>query len=210
MPSSVQFVVTHLPPARKMWLVLLLLIAQGLVLPSQVSADAPTTIFIPQVHAEYSHAQPAHLEFPLPPCALNEQENALADLLRSDPHQRRSTISCNAILSWVARAMAEDMAARDYFDTVNPNGLGPNYLVREAGYVLPDYYSKQVDANHIASIGAGLGTAEQMWLTQAESEHLRGATQFYVDQTEFGVGYAYNPNSKFKHYWVTLIAQPGP
>ena len=176
---------------------ILLVILAIVFLPGYTRAESDiVTLYIPQVHAAY--------------CISNAQEQALADLLRNDPQQQRATINCNPALSRVASAMALDMATRDYFDTVNPEGNGPNYLVTQAGYILPDYYSQSRDANHIASIAGGLGTADQMWTNQAESAHLRGASQFYVRQTEFGVGYAYNPKSKFKHYWVTLIAQPGP
>ncbi len=185
-----QSAVKFLSPTR------LLVILALVLLPKNVRAESSTTnVYIPQVHAPY--------------CIATAQEQALADLLRNDPHQQRTTIDCNLTLSRVANAMAADMATRNYFNTVNPEGNGPNYLVRQAGYILPDYYSQTDDANHIASIAAGLGAADQIWASQENSAHLHGSTQFYERQTEFGVGYAYNPNSEYKHYWVTLIAEPG-
>src|SRR2546422_10479588 len=67
---------------------------------------------------------------------LNANEQQLANFLTSDHGQRRdrSLMHLDPILTSVARARAEDMAKRRYFAHVNPDGLGPNSLVRAAGY----------------------------------------------------------------------------
>jgi uncharacterized protein YkwD len=143
-------------------------------------------------------------------CDLNEQEAVVADLMEDHPNQHRITPLCDPILAQVARARARDMALRSYFAHTNPDGDGPNLLVREAGYPLPDWYGDAQDANNIESIGAGQSTSASVWQawtnSSGHSRHVLGTDSFYASQESYGVGYYYSPNSRFKHYWVFLSA----
>lgn len=149
-----------------------------------------------------------------PICLSQAQEQELANLLLNDPGQQHPVLTCHPILAQVARQRAEDMAQRDYFDHVTPEGYGPNYLVRQAGYVLPSYYSTALDANNIESIAAGNATAAATWQQWMGSTphrtQLLGLGSFFAEQTEYGIGYAYNPNSQFRYYWVVITAKRGP
>lgn len=144
----------------------------------------------------------------------NAQEMGLAELIRTHPQQERRAFTYNPILARVARERAADMAARGYFGHTNPEGLGPNALVRWAGYVLPSYYGTEPSANNIESIAAGPTTAEgvfQLLLgSEAHRTHILGLHEFYAAQVEYGIGYVDAPGSKYEHYWVILTAQPGP
>ncbi|HEY84723.1 MAG TPA: hypothetical protein G4N96_06385 [Chloroflexi bacterium] len=171
-------------------------------------------------------ALPAKAQDPLPykaylpiifhhqPCLANAQAEEIAQKMKDDPRQERASMTCNDILAQVAQARAEDMAQRNYFGHTTPEGYGPNYLVRQAGYVLPSYYGSADDANNIESIAAGYSTANQAWTKWMESqphrEHLLGLHSFYADQIEYGIGYVYNPDSQYRHYWVVFTAKPGP
>jgi len=138
----------------------------------------------------------------------------MGNILRTDPRQQRADPRCNAILAAVARARAQDMVARDYFGHTNPDGYGPNYLVRQAGYVLPSFYSTALDANNIESIAAGTWfddaqvTWDQWLLSAPHRRHLLGEIEFYAAQYEYGVGYA--QGGYYGHYWVVITAWPGP
>lgn len=149
-----------------------------------------------------------------PACPLSPEEQALANLLLNDANQQRVSFSCHPILAQVARQRATDMAQRDYFDHTTPEGFGPNYLVRQAGYVLPSYYSPALDGNNIESIAAGFPTAATTWQQWMGSTphrtQLLGLNSFFAEQTEYGIGYAYNPNSEYLYYWVVITAKPGP
>ncbi len=142
-------------------------------------------------------------------CPLNPQEQQLADLMRQHPEQKRSAFTCNAILARVARARAEDMAARRYFAHTNPDGFGPNYLVRQAGYVLPTWYGTGNTDNYIESAAAGPATAQDAFTgllaDPPHRRHILAEVPFYTTQTDYGIGYAPNGN-----IWVVLTAQPGP
>lgn len=145
--------------------------------------------------------------------ALNAGERQIADRLVSDFGQRRdrSRMRPDPILSAVARARAEDMAKRRYFSHVNPDGKGPNYLVRSAGYTLPPSWNGR-SSNFIESIGAGYPTAQAAWEGWMRSfshrTHLLASRSFYRDQTNFGVGSYADPSSPYRVYWVVITAPP--
>ena len=91
---------------------------------------------------------------------------------------------------------------------VNPDGLGANFFVRNAGYALPSFYSTKKAGNNIASTAAGQSTAQDVWSTIGNKMHLLGTQEFYAEQTEVGIGYAYNKDAEYQHYWIILTAPP--
>lgn len=149
-----------------------------------------------------------------PGSSASQAEERLAQLIIQDPNQKRPSMKRNSILAKVARQRAEDMARRNYFSHTNPDGFGPNYLVKQAGYVLPDHYDQSPSGNNIESIAAGSATAEEtkeMWLnSQGHRTHMLGEIDFYAEQIEYGIGYANVPGSDYRYYWVLLTAKPGP
>jgi uncharacterized protein YkwD len=62
--------------------------------------------------------------------SADEQQLALRLTGDRGQHRDRARMRPDPILTSVARARAEDMAHRRYFSHVNPDGLGPNFLVR--------------------------------------------------------------------------------
>ena len=102
------------------------------------------------------------------------------------------------------------MAARNYFDSVNPEGFGPNHRVEEAGYTLPTYYSQAADGNNIQALSGGWSTADDAWgaliTSSGTRRQLLGEIDFYAKQIEYGIGHVYDPDSEYKHYWVIITA----
>ena len=145
---------------------------------------------------------------------LSADEQQLAAHLTGDRGQRRNSprMRLDPILTAVARARAEDMAVRRYFAHVNPDGLGPNALVRAAGYALPSSWGGGRSQNTIESIGAGYATAEQAWEgwmnSPSHRTHLLASSSFYRDQVNFGIGSYSDPSSPFRRYWVIITAPP--
>ena len=145
------------------------------------------------------------------PCPLNAQAQALAALAISDPQQQRPQMICSTILSRVAYEKALDMGTRNYFGHTNPDGVGPNYLVEQAGYDLPSWYTQGLTANNVESIAAGYTTPGAAWAGWKVSptghpDHVLGLTNFWRDQIYYGIGYAYVPGSTYGHYWVFITA----
>lgn len=140
------------------------------------------------------------------------REAELARILVESEGQRRARLRRNPVLDSVARGRAWDMALRGYFAHVNPDGLGPNALVEAAGYRLPPGYDRRITGNDIEAAAAGYGTARQAWSWFMRSAwhrtHLLGLDHRGITQTEFGIGYAWRPQSRYGHYWVVLIARP--
>jgi len=143
------------------------------------------------------------------PTTANEQD--MIDLLVDDIDQEHPSLMRNEILMRAAQVKASDMANRNYFSHTNPDGYGPNWLVTQMGYVLPAGYSTADDGNDIESISAGDVDAADIWAVFMASEphrdHLLGRTEFFAEQDEYGVGYAFNSSSTYDHYWVILIAK---
>ena len=146
-------------------------------------------------------------------CTLSAEEAAVVAKMAGHPEQPRPSLTCDPILAKVARARAEDMAAHNYFSHTNPEGKGPNLLVMEAGYVLPEWYDHDRDANNLESIAAGFATATEAWNAWMESNghrtHLLASNSFYADQVKVGVGFASAPGTEFEQYWVVITA-PDP
>jgi uncharacterized protein YkwD len=147
-------------------------------------------------------------------CAPNAQEQDIANRMKTDPNQQRPALNCDGILEQVARARAQDMGVRAYFSHVNPDGFGPNYLVQQAGYLLPSWYDQSPGANNIESIAAGYSTTDAVWQGWMNSSghrtHILGLIPFWAEQTDYGIGYAFVPGSPYGHYWVVITARRGP
>lgn len=147
-------------------------------------------------------------------CILTETEQELAAILASHPNQNRDEMICDPILLRVARERGADMANRNYFGHVNPDGFGPNYLVRQAGYNLPAIYGADRRANMVESIAAGRGLltgseTSALWLTsQVHRDHLMGNNWFTAEQTHYGIAHVIVEGSTYVNYWVFISAHP--
>ena len=146
--------------------------------------------------------------------SLTPEEKLLARYLVGDSaqHRDRGEMQLDPILTAVARARAEDLATRRYFSHVNPDGHGPNYLMRAAGYGLPAFWGTNPTDNTVESIGAGYGSAEEAWAGWMKSSthrsHLLASQSFYRNQTSYGVGFYFDPSSPYRRYWVIVTAPP--
>jgi uncharacterized protein YkwD len=145
---------------------------------------------------------------------LTPQEQEIANRLTGDRGQRRSRggMVLDPILTAVARARAADMAKRRYFSHVDPDGYGPNHLIRSAGYALPEFWGGGRSANFVESIGAGYATPFAAWdgwmRSTPHRTHLLAAKSFYREQTHFGVGFCFDQQSPYRSYWVVITAPP--
>jgi uncharacterized protein YkwD len=190
------------------WLIGMMLIWTLFLYTAQTALAQGFQLYVPMVSTDASG--PAGSGGTPTECGLNAEETVIAELMASDSSQGRSNPVCNAVLAQVARARARDMALRGYFGHTNPDGNGPNLLVRQAGYALPDWYGSNQDSNNVESIGGGYTSANEAWQGWLDSSahrlHLLATDSFYAEQQAYGVGYYYNPDSPLKHYWVFLSA----
>jgi uncharacterized protein YkwD len=163
-------------------------------------------IFLPVVFGEQRGAETVEQ-------TPNPAEEQFAALLVSAARQQHPILRWNATLARVAHDRATDMGIRNFFGHTDPDGFGPNYHVRQAGYQLPDNYATANDANNIESIAAGYASVDEVFTALTQSAvhrtHLFGEIPFYQEQIDYGIGYVHLPNSAMKHYWVIVIAKPG-
>jgi hypothetical protein len=145
---------------------------------------------------------------------LVPQEQAIADSMVNNPAQGRPCMVLDPIIEGVARARAKDMAVRNYFSHVNPDGVAANYLLRQAGYQLPAWWGTDPTANYVESIASGSPSASVTWTAWMNSPdhktHLLAQNSFFATETHYGVGYYYDPNSTYQYYWVVITAPPQP
>jgi uncharacterized protein YkwD len=146
-----------------------------------------------------------------PPTEEHPYESALLTAIIDSPLQERPVLRRNAILMAVAQRRVNDMIRRNYFSHTDPDGYGPNFHVRSAGFPLPAYYSRKPDANNIESLAAGQATVAEVWEALQGSyghrAHLFGLGSFFYAQTEIGVGYAVSGAYHYRHVWSIIIAE---
>jgi uncharacterized protein YkwD len=128
----------------------------------------------------------------------------------------RPALKWNDMLAKVAEEKALDMANRDYFGHVTPEGRGINLQIHEAGYALPKDWMKEKDQNFFESISAGTNTGEEAIRNlivdkdlpaAPHRNQLLGITDFYAECTDIGIGFARNPKSKYRTYMSIIIAR---
>ncbi|MGD8977673.1 MAG: hypothetical protein PVG91_08715 [Gammaproteobacteria bacterium] len=102
------------------------------------------------------------------------------------------------------------MAARGQLSHVSEDHRGPNQMLRETGYPLPDQYPDGL-ANNVESIAGGIesprAVLDALLASPAHRAHLLGEGPGFDEQDEFGVAYARNIQAPHVDYWVIVIAR---
>lgn len=148
---------------------------------------------------------------PLEPPAREDRGQIEDEIFRAVNRARASGRRCGArefppaapiryseVLTDVAQARSEAMAAGDRFEHVDGRGRSPADRVRGAGY------SARVVGENIAAGPTTAREAVEGWLASA------GHCSNIMDPrfTEMGVAYAFSSHSRSGTYWTQLFAQP--
>lgn len=124
-------------------------------------------------------------------------------------------LNIDSVLMRVAYQKAYDMAEKNYFDHVSKEGLGINHMIHAAGYTLEERWLGKKTFNSFESIAAGYPTGIEnintLILDKGENppghrQHLLGMTDFWDKCVDVGAALVYNPKSKYKYYFVIIIA----
>jgi uncharacterized protein YkwD len=119
-------------------------------------------------------------------------------------------------LARVAEARAMDMAKRNYFAHVDPDGFGVNYHMNLAGYTLPEEWLKDKKANFFESISAGsisgIEAVTNLLVdvrtpSLGHRKHLLGLTDWDASLVDIGIGYVQSPGSTYETYACVIIAK---
>lgn len=127
------------------------------------------------------------------------------------------TLNWNDTLAGVAQAKAYDLANRDYFAHVDPDGYGINYFINKAGYKLTPAWLKEKSNNFFESLSAGRATGEEAIKTLVMDKNtaglghriaLLGLNDWNAKATDIGIGFARcDEGSKYKTYTCVIIAR---
>jgi uncharacterized protein YkwD len=126
------------------------------------------------------------------------------------------TLVWNSALATAAQNKALDMANRNYFAHVDPDGNGMNIKIYQAGYVLNSSWITDPKSNNFESISAGYSSGIEhikgLILDEGidppgHRNHLLGIVPFWANCYDIGIGYANSTNTTYKTYCCVLIAK---
>lgn len=139
-------------------------------------------------------------------CGHNLAAQRMSNIFSQADWQQREQMICHPKLVEAAQDKAVDMATRNYFAHISPDGVNANENVERHGYDLP--YSPQ--SNNVESLAVGYPTVETAFAGLLASEkhfpHITASTDFYREQRCYGVGFAYNGYTEWLFYYVVLSA----
>lgn len=123
----------------------------------------------------------------------------------------------NDTLAKVAEAKAFDMANRNYFGHVDPDGFGINHFINEAGYKLNSKWTQVKSDNYFESLTANLTTGEEaigylvkdsLTPSLGHRKHLLGLDGWNSTLTDVGIGFIRrNSGSLYQTYICVIIAK---
>jgi uncharacterized protein YkwD len=128
----------------------------------------------------------------------------------------RQALEWNDILARVAEEKAFDMAEREYFSHVDPDGNGINILIKQAGYELPDSWVEDVSVNYFESLQAGAASGKEVINDLIKDEgtdppghrnHLLGIDEFWSNCVDAGIGMVKKEGSLYGYYTCIIIAK---
>jgi uncharacterized protein YkwD len=129
----------------------------------------------------------------VPPDDLAKEQAILARINQERQAQGLPSLTLVSELTQSARRHSRDMADRNFTSHTGSDGSSPGERVAEAGY------SGTYDGEIIAwGFGGDAQWVVDAWMNSPPHR----ARILSSDATDFGAGYAYNPNSNWGHYWT--------
>ncbi len=123
----------------------------------------------------------------------------------------------NDTLAKVAETKALDMANRNYFAHVDPDGFGINYFINQSDYKLSNRFLADKSQNNFESLGGGYnnGTAlikgliiDKNTPSLGHRKHLLGIGSYYASLVDIGIGFVKGSKSnKYNSYACVIIAK---
>jgi len=123
----------------------------------------------------------------------------------------------NDTLAKVAEAKAYDMANRNYYGHVDPEGYGINYFIAESGYKLNSKWAETKSNNYFEFLTANVPTGEEaikylikdsLTPSLGHRKHLLGLDKWNANLTDVGIGFSRRDSgSQYKTYICVIIAK---
>ncbi len=128
----------------------------------------------------------------------------------------KTPLRWNDTLARVAEAKALDMAKRNYFNHVNPDGYGINFFINQSGYKLNSDWLKDKKENFFESIASGhdsgIAAVKSLIIdegddTKGHRNHLLGVTDWDASLYDIGIGFVKSDGSDYQSYICIIIAK---
>lgn len=159
-----------------------------------------------------------------------QQAFQLLNTIRSNPEKYYKDLHLNAKLKvtktplrWndtlakVAEAKALDMAKRNYFDHINPDGFGINYFIDQSGYKLNADWLKNKKENFFESLASGYDSGAEAIKSliidandanKGHRDHLLGIGDWDASLVDIGIGFVKcDGGGKYQSYTCIIIAK---
>jgi uncharacterized protein YkwD len=177
------------------WFIISWLLTAWLLLTAAIlwPAEAETPTPVPRAYLPLVSRSPAPTPTPLP-----DFEQQVIDLINQERGARSlAPLHIDDRLMRAARHHSQDMAANNFVSHTGSDGSSPWDRIRREGYPLAtDGVTIAAGFPDPISVVAGWRGSSGHWSI------LMG------DYQDIGVGYAFNTNSDFRHYWTADLAVP--
>lgn len=127
---------------------------------------------------------------------------------------QKRQLKWNDTLAKIAEAKALDMANRNYFDHVDPEGFGMNHHINKGGYKLNPDWIKLKNKNSFESIMAeaknGTDAIKTLIIDSGipslgHRKHLLGMEEWYGSLVDIGIGFARKETGSTYTTYVSII-----
>lgn len=134
-------------------------------------------------------------------------------------YESKPALKWNDTLALVAERKALDMATRNYFAHVDPEGFGINYFISKEGYWLDSNWLRNPKANFFESCNGGGRSGKEAIKMLLEDDgvpslghrkHLLGIDEWSATLYDIGIGFVRAPEGKqYRTYTCVIIAKHG-
>lgn len=158
-----------------------------------------------------------------------QQAYQLLNTIRSNPQKyykelhlnsklriTKTPLRWNDTLAKVAEVKALDMAKRNYFAHVNPDGYGINFFINQSGYKLNTDWLKDKKENFFESLGSGYNSGQDAVKEliidsddpgMGHRDHLLGIGDWDASLVDIGIGFVKCDGGKYQSYTCIIIAK---
>jgi hypothetical protein len=144
-------------------------------------------------------------------------ENYYKELQLNDKlHISKNPLHWNDTLARVAEAKAMDMAKRNYFSHLTPEGFGINHFIHQSGYTLNDEWLKANNLNYFETIGSGDESGieaiksliiDKDGINKDHRNQLLGISTWDASLYDIGIGFIKSDGSTYRSYTCIIIAK---
>jgi hypothetical protein len=126
----------------------------------------------------------------------------------------KTSLNWNESLAGAAEKKALDMAKRNYFGHIDPDGYGMNYHIQKAGYTLNNAWLKNKSNNYFESImmnaDSGVDAIRTLILDEGvegkgHRNHLLGIGSWNASLRDIGIGYARFDSADIHQSYISIL-----